>query len=90
VTGINSLDEKQSLQLYPNPFKNQTTLRTNKNVRDGTLTIINTFGQTVKQMANINGHTIILERDNLSRGLYSIYLSENNKIIAKTKFIITN
>jgi len=90
VTGINSLDEKQSLQLFPNPFKNQTTLITDKNVRDASLTISNTVGQIVKQMVNINGQTIILDRDNLSRGLYFIYLSENNKIIAKTKFIITD
>jgi len=90
VTGINSLDEKQSLQLFPNPFKNQTTLIADKNVRDASLTICNTVGQIVKQMVNINGQTIILDRDNLSRGLYFIYLSENNKIIAKTKFIITD
>ena len=90
VTGINSLEQKQSLKLYPNPFNNQTTLRTDKKFQKATLTINNTFGQTVKQMENINGQTIILERDNLSRGLYVIHLSENNKIIETKKLIITD
>ena len=90
VTGINALEQIQSLKLYPNPFNHQTTLRTDKNLHNATLTMNNVFGQTVKQIENINGQTIILERDNLSSGLYFIHLSENNKIIAKKNLIITN
>jgi hypothetical protein len=90
VTEINSLEQKQSVKLYPNPFNNQTTLRTDKNLHTATLIMNNIFGQTVKQMENINGQTIILERDNLSSGLYFIYLSENTKMIATKKLIITD
>jgi hypothetical protein len=90
VTGINSLDEHQSLHLYPNPFNNQTTLRTDKYFQNARLTLNNNLGQTVKQMENINGQKIILERSNLSRGSYIIHLSENNKIIATKKLIITD
>ena len=90
VTGLNSLEQKQSLKLSPNPFNNQTTLRTDKIFHNAMLTMNNTLGQTVKQMENINGQTVILERDNLSRGLYFIHLSENNTIIATKKLIITD
>lgn len=90
VTGINSLAQKQSMKLYPNPFNNQTTLRTDKKFQNATLIMNNNLGQTVKQMGNINGQTIVLERGNLPRGLYFIHLSEKNKIIAIKKLIITD
>jgi hypothetical protein len=70
VTGINSLEQNQSLELYPNPFSNQTALSADHIFHNATLTMINTFGQTVKQMENINGQRIIIERDNLPSGVY--------------------
>ena len=88
VSGLNPLEQKQSLKLSPNPFNNQTTLRTNKKIHNATLTMNNTSGQTVRQMENLNGQTVILKRGNLSRGLYFIHLSENNTIIATKKLII--
>ena len=90
VTEINSLEQKKSVKLYPNPFNNQTTLRTGKKFHNATLTMNNTFGQIVKQMGNIYGQTIILERGNLPRGLYFIHLSENNKKIITKKLVITD
>ncbi len=90
IPGINSLKQKPTLKLFPNPFNNQTTLSSDKFFHNATLTMTNTFGLTVKQMENINGKTIILKRDNLSRGLYFIQLFENNEIIASKKIIITD
>ena len=89
-TGINFLDQNQSLKLYPNPFNNQTTLRLNQSVRNASITISNSFGQVVRRIENINGHTIVLDRDNLKRGLYVMCLTENKKIIAQTKLFVTD
>ena len=90
ATGINSLELQQSLKLSPNPFNNQTTLRLDQSVRNASITISNSFGQVVRRIENINGHTIVLDRDNLKRGLYVMYLTENKKIIAQTKLFITD
>ena len=90
ATGINSLELQQSLKLSPNPFNNQTTLRLNQSVRNASITISNSFGQVVRRIENINGHTIVLDRDNLKRGLYVMCLTENKKIIAQTKLFVTD
>jgi hypothetical protein len=90
ATGINSLELQQSLKLSPNPFNNQTTLRLDQSVRNASITISNSFGQVVRRIENINGHTIVLDRDNLKRGLYVMCLTENKKIIAQTKLFITD
>lgn len=90
ATGINSLEIQQSLKLSPNPFNNQTTLSFDQPVHNASIMISNTFGQVVQRIENINNQTIVLDRDNLKRGLYIICLTENNKVIAQTKLFIAD
>ena len=90
VLGLNTLEQKNSLKLYPNPCHYQTTLKSEKKLNNATLTMRNILGQTVKQMEKLNGQTVILERGNLSNGIYFIQLAENDKIIAEKKLIITD
>ena len=78
-----------NLQIFPNPFCTQTTLQTNLPLRNATLTVDNCFGQTVAQIKNISGQTVIFSRDNLASGLYFVRLTENNKIFTD-KLIITD
>jgi D-alanyl-D-alanine carboxypeptidase len=76
--------------ISPNPFSMQTTLRTDNALQNATLTVYNSSGQTVKQIKNINGQTVVLLRDNLASGLYFIRLTEDNKIIVVDKLVITD
>jgi len=75
--------------VYPNPFSTQTTLQTDKIFKDAILTVYNSFGQLVKQIKNISGQTITLQRDNLSSGLYFILLIQDSKVITADKLVIT-
>ena len=59
-----------SISIYPNPFSNVTTLRSNDNLKHATLTIYDLYGQIVKQIKNIRRQTIVLSRDDLPSGLY--------------------
>jgi hypothetical protein len=54
------------------------------------LTIYNLYGQAVKRIDNLNGQTIIFNRNNLASGLYYLQLSQGNKIIASNKILITD
>lgn len=90
VTGVDPVEQKQSLKLYPNPFKDYTILKTENSFQNATLKVNNAFGQTVKKLENINGHSIIIERDNLSSGLYFIHVSENNNMATTIKLLITD
>jgi hypothetical protein len=89
-TGINEIISLSQVQIFPNPFSSQTTLQTNKTFKGATLTVYNLFGQQVKQIKNISGQTFTLHRDNLQSGLYFLQLTEENKIIATEKLIISD
>ena len=87
--GISS-EEKitDELIVYPNPFSNETTLKTTHNFENSTIIIYNLYGQQVKLIKNISGQSIILNRDNLSSGVYFIKLTQEDKVITTSKLLI--
>ncbi len=76
------------ISFNPNPFSSLTSLRTNNNLKDATLTIFNSSGQTVKQVKSIYGKSFTLYRDNFQSGLYFYQLSQDKKIIKTGKLLI--
>lgn len=88
-TGINE-NTGRNIFAFPNPFTSSTTIQTIGCFNKASLIIYNSYGQTVKQVKNMRGHTVSLSRDNLSSGLYIIRLSEGNKIIGEEKLIIND
>lgn len=90
LTDITSTKEQEKFIIFPNPFSTQTTLKIYKDFKDATLTVYNSFGQQVKQINNISGQSITLQRDNLPDGLYFINLIQNDKTFITGKLIITD
>lgn len=77
------------VEIFPNPFYEQTTLRLDKPLKSAVLEIYNAYGQKVKQIDNLTGQAIILHRDNLISGLYFFRLIDCMETIAVDKFLIT-
>ena len=90
TNGTQELSSLNKFHIYPNPFSTQITLQTDKFFKEATLTVYNLQGQTVKQIDNLSGQTIIFNRGNLPSGLYFIRLTEENKVIAADKLVITD
>jgi len=80
------LSEKYSI--CPNPFSNEATLKTDRELKNATVIISNPFGQQVKQAKNIAGNEIKITRGNLSAGVYFLQVIQENKIILSCKLII--
>lgn len=90
-TGMNQMNIKNEiLKIFPNPFSSSTTLQTNKVFNNAILTIYDMYGRQIKEIKNITGQTIILNRDNLPSGLYFVRLTQDNKIIITDKLIIND
>lgn len=89
-TSVKTMVQDNEIKIYPNPFYSSTTLQTDKPLKNASLTVYNSFGQTVKQIDNLAGQTIVFYRDNLPSGLYFVRLKEENKIIAADKLVITD
>ena len=90
TSAINEVNESNSFNIFPNPFSFTTTLQTNIFLKNASLTIYNSIGQVVKQIDNLAGQTIIFNRGNLPSGLYFICITQDNKIIATDKLVMTD
>lgn len=86
-------EESKIVKIFPNPFSNTTTLHSDIQLKNATLTIFNSIGQTVKQITAINigaGNNFTLNRDQLPTGLYFIQLSQDNQVIMNDKLVIAD
>jgi len=91
TTGVDNLTEtSETINIYPNPFSLFTTLQSDTYLNNATFTLQNYLGQTVKQIKDISGQTIIINRDNLPCGLYVFNLSQDNKTFTTGKLVITD
>lgn len=90
VNSINDLENNISFKIYPNPFKDEATMQTDYHLKNATLTVVNYFEQTIKQINNISGQTVTISRGNLASGLYFVRLTEENKLLITKKIVITD
>ncbi len=88
--GVSDITNVSNHKFFPNPFSTTTTLQTYNFLNNATLTVYNVCGQEIKQIKNISGKTIILQRDNLPIGQYFIRLTEGNKLSEVFKLVITD
>lgn len=89
-SGIDKQEAENKLTIFPNPFSTHSVLKSEHFLENVTLTMDNVFGETVRQIKNISGHTVTLSRDNLPCGLYFVRLAQNNRIIITKKILITD
>jgi hypothetical protein len=73
--------------VFPNPFVNSTTISASTSFSNATLTVFDMLGNKVKQLQNLSGKTITIERENLPSGIYFYQLTEDNKLVVKGKLL---
>jgi hypothetical protein len=86
--GLVSTDENKistEINLYPNPATNKITIKSNSpEFHNASAIILNSMGETVKTVSNINKPITII---NLPKGLYIIMILNKNKSLLRQKFI---
>jgi uncharacterized delta-60 repeat protein len=91
VLGINMTEDQNSgFSIYPNPFYMSSTLKTDKILNNASLIVRNTYGQQVKQLGNLSGQSVTLNRGNLLSGIYFVQLIEGNEIIGTHKLVMVD
>jgi hypothetical protein len=90
TTSIDELVNNQTLVIFPNPFVSETTIKRAGNFQNASLAIFNSSGQQVKQLSGISGESYTLPRGNLSKGIYLIRITQDNKLIASDKLLVTD
>src|SRR5690606_35567581 len=75
--GVDELENTVSLQAYPNPFNQFTTLQIDgKLIENGTYVLTDVTGKIISTQ-NFSGNTLVLHKNNLAPGIYLIQLTEN-------------
>lgn len=89
-SSVKKRDIEQNLDVFPNPFKHNAALHLKKSLKNGTMTLVNTFGQQVFKQINISGNQIFLSRNNLKTGVYIIRIVDEGKLIASKRIVVTD
>lgn len=78
------------MEVMPNPFFESAILYANKSFSNATLTVVNSFGQTMQQINHVNGNSIRLDRNNLTSGVYWLHVTEAGQIVSVRKIIVAD
>ena len=88
---VNTVDQKleNSLKVYPNPFSDQVVIAfDNPNHEEFDFTIHDISGRVMRQLSNISGTQLVLERQDLQAGVYFAVLRGKDGRFATTKLMV--
>lgn len=77
-----------NFRIFPNPFSQQMTVESVEDLKGSDIIIYNSTGILVKEIHNASGHSVTVQRDNLSSGIYYLVISKNGKMIGTNKILI--
>jgi len=86
INDISSFDN--NILVYPNPFNSGAVIQLSKPLDNASLIIYNMMGQEVKRINVINEKEIILQRENLTTGLYYFNITDKGVLKGNGKFIV--
>ena len=78
------------LNVSPNPFSEQTLIKSDLGFENATLFIANSLGQKLIVVSDISGSTIAMQRAGLLSGIYFLQIVQNGILVANEKLIIVD
>lgn len=89
VSGIN--EQKlfnNQLSVYPNPLNYSAVLESSFTMNNASLIWYNMFGQIEREQSNISGSSIVLIKEDLPAGMYTISLIQDDAIINAVRVMV--
>ena len=77
-----------SLQIIPNPFKNNCTITLKEELKNASLNIYNNQGSICFTQNKLNGKLITLQRNNLAAGIYFVKIINEDQHVLIQKLVI--
>ncbi|MBI3510328.1 MAG: T9SS type A sorting domain-containing protein [Bacteroidetes bacterium] len=89
VAGVEEQTANSSVNIFPNPFSDQTTFHFNDmQLKNATLIIYDATGNKVREVEQLNGDTFVMDREGLAGGMYFYNITSENAVIAKGKLSV--
>ena len=85
TTAIEEQARENSVSVYPNPMNESAVI--NSEWKNCSIKIFDVTGNAVRNISDVNKFPFIIERGNLSSGVYMIELQSENKV-ERTKLVI--
>ena len=84
-TGISQVSFDIVLSIYPNPFKDETTVDFGRVVNQASVRVVDVFGKLIEEHSILNTDKHILKRENKASGIYfvEIDVEQQEKVIYK-------
>ena len=77
-----------NLNIYPNPFKDETTVDFGQKINKARIKIFDTYGKLVERHELADTDKYIIQRMNKSSGVYFIEIEINQKYLSTIKLIV--
>jgi hypothetical protein len=84
TTGLINTVGGIALNIYPNPFKDETTVDFGREIKEATITIVDVYGKLIETYNVTNQQTQIIKRNNKASGVYFLEIEmeeEEPKIV---------
>ncbi len=85
--GIKNIEDLNKLTISPNPFTSQTTISFKRELKNGTIKIVDLVGKEVKSY-QFSGTKINIEKGELQSGVYFIQVFSEKEFLANEKIEI--
>ena len=87
TTGIIQVSSDLVLSIYPNPFKDETTVDFGRVIKQASVRVVDVFGKIIEEHSITNTDKHILKRENKASGIYFIEI-ESDEVKLFYKIII--
>jgi hypothetical protein len=87
-SGRNDMLPEDDIKIYPNPFSSYAVLEMKDEFRNAAVHIYNSYGRKVREINNLSGKEVMIERNNLQPGLYFLNIIQQGKLIGSKRLII--
>jgi len=77
-----------TLSIYPNPFRDETTVDFGREIQVASIRIVDVFGKLIEEHSITNTDKHILKRGNKSSGIYFMEIEVEQKEKVNYKLII--
>jgi predicted secreted hydrolase len=81
---IKNIEDKNMLAVFPNPFTAQTTISLKKELKNGTIKIVNALGKEIRTY-QFSGTQLTIDKGELKAGVYFVQVISDKKVIANEK-----
>ena len=89
ATGVAKITFDEKATIYPNPTSDQSTLHFDNTKKEiCTLTLYNQCGQIMRTINNITSDQVVIQKNDLTNGLYYFVLRTSDRVIVTGKLAV--